>query len=174
MIKHRSELHKIINLSLPAAEVGVAEGLFSRDILQWGVDFLYMVDNWGRIPGAFGDGDSPQEWHDKNYSNAINLITPWLQKVRVLRGMSVAMSEQVPNESLGFVYLDACHTYECVIADLQAWTPKLVPGGIMAGHDYLNKAYGVFEAVRDFTHGKYEVNAIPDIGKLHAGFWFKK
>ena len=174
MIKFRNELGTIIDLSLPAAEIGVAEGLFSRDILSWGVSFLYMVDNWERIPGQFGDGDSDKEWHDKNYSDAINRVTPWLQKVKVLKGPSVDMAEQVPDESLGFVYLDACHTYDCVSADLEAWMQKLVPGGIMAGHDYLNKSYGVFEAVRDFTKGKYEVNTIPDIGKLHAGFWFKK
>jgi cephalosporin hydroxylase len=174
MIKHRSELHKIIDLSLPAAEIGVAEGLFSKDILSWGVSFLYMVDNWGRIPGAFGDGDSPQEWHDKNYSEAVNRVTPWLQKVKVLRGMSVAMAEQVPDESLGLVYLDACHTYECVTADLEAWLPKLVKGGIMAGHDFLAKEYGVQEAVKDFTKGRHSVNLIPENRKADAGFWFKK
>lgn len=174
MIKHRSELHKIIDLSLPSAEVGVAEGLFSRDILSWGASFLYMVDNWGHIPGAFGDGNSEQEWHDKNYSNAIYLITPWLQKVKVLKGLSVEMAKEVPDESLGFVYLDACHTYECVSADLEAWIPKLVKDGIMAGHDFLAPEYGVKEAVMDFAKGKYEVHLIPENRKVDAGFWFKK
>jgi hypothetical protein len=174
MIQFRSELHKIIDLSLPSAEVGVAEGLFSRDILQWGVSFLYMVDNWGRIPGAFGDGDSPQKWHDKNYSDAVNRVKPWQDKVKVLKGLSVEMAKLVPDESLGVVYLDACHTYECVTADLRAWLPKLVPGGIMAGHDYLAREYGVKEAVNDFAKGKYKVNVIPENHKQDAGFWFKK
>lgn len=174
MITYRSELHKIIDLSLPAAEVGVAEGLFSRDILSWGVSFLYMVDNWGRIPGAFGDGDSPQEWHDKNYSDAVNRVLPWQEKVKVLKGLSVEMAKLVPDESLGLVYLDACHTYECVTADLEAWLPKLVPGGIMAGHDYLMPEYGVKEAVNDFAKSKYKVHLIPENQKKDAGFWFKK
>jgi hypothetical protein len=174
MIKYRSELHKIIDLSLPAAEIGVAEGLFSRDMLQWGVSLLYMVDNWGRIPGAFGDGDSPQEWHDKNYSHALELVSPWQDKVKVLKGLSVEMSKLVPDESLGLVYLDACHTYECVTADLEAWLPKIVPGGIMAGHDYLMPEYGVKEAVNDYAKSKYKVHLIPENQKKDAGFWFKK
>lgn len=174
MIQFRNQLYSIIDLSLPAAEIGVAEGLFSRDILSWGVSFLYMVDNWERIPGQFGDGDSDQEWHDKNYSDAVNRVSPWSDKVEILKGLSVDMAALIQDESLGFVYIDACHTYECVWADLECWTPKLVPGGIMAGHDYLNKSYGVYDAVRDFTKGQYEVNTIPDISKLHSGFWFKK
>lgn len=173
-IKFRSELHKIIDLSLPAAEVGVAEGNFSRDMLAWGLPRLYMVDNWGRIPGAFGDGDSPNEWHETNLQNARKLVKPYGDKAVFLRGLSVEMAKEVPDNSLGLVYLDACHTFECVLADLTAWLPKLVKGGIMAGHDFLAPEYGVQGAIKVFTKGKYHVHLIPENEKKDAGFYFIK
>lgn len=174
VIKHRSQLNKIIDLSLPAAEIGVAEGLFSRDMLAWGLPKLYMVDNWGRIPGAFGDGDSPDEWHFANYANAKKIVKPFGNKAVFLQGLSAEMANEVRDNSLGLVYIDACHTYECVTADLKAWLPKLVKGGIMAGHDYLMPEYGVYQAVKDFTRNKYQVHLIPENEKKDAGFYFIK
>jgi hypothetical protein len=173
-IKYRNDLHKIIDLSLPAAEVGVAEGLFSRDMLAWGLPKLYMVDNWARIPGAYGDGDSPDEWHEANLANVKKLTSPYGDKAVILRGLSVEMAKQVPDNSLGLVYLDACHTFECVTADLTAWLPKLVMGGVMAGHDFLMPHYGVQGAVKLFTKGRYNVNLIPENEKKDAGFYFIK
>jgi hypothetical protein len=174
MITYRSELHKIIDLSLPAAEIGVAEGLFSRDILTWGVVKLYMVDLWAHQPDVTGDGNSSQEWHEINYENAMRLVYPFGEKAVVLRGMSAEMASKVPDESLGFLYLDAAHDYDNVLKDLQHWVPKVVRGGVIAGHDYLNPAYGVKEAVMEFTKNKFKVQPIPDISTVHAGFWFKR
>jgi hypothetical protein len=71
--------------------------------------------------------------------------------------------------------LDACHTYEAVLADLNAYLPKLKKGGIMAGHDFLAKDYGVEKAVYEFCKQKnYEVNTIPELSDENASFWFQK
>jgi hypothetical protein len=35
-----------------------------------------------------------------------------------------------------FIYLDAGHDYKSICQDLEAWYPKLRPGGVFAGHDY--------------------------------------
>jgi hypothetical protein len=173
IVKTRADLHKIIDLKLPSAEVGVAAGEFSRDILNWGVPKHYMVDLWEHQPNVTGDGFSEQGWHDANYENALKLVAPFGEKAIILRGKSVEMAKHVPDESLGLVHLDACHDYQCVLNDLEAWMPKLVRGGVMSGHDF-NNIYGVKEAVYRFTLNKYHVYPIPDIGIAHAGFWFKK
>jgi glycosyltransferase involved in cell wall biosynthesis len=34
-------------------------------------------------------------------------------------------------------YIDADHRYESVVSDIQAWWPKVRPGGILSGHDYI-------------------------------------
>jgi len=38
---------------------------------------------------------------------------------------------------LSFVYLDGDHRREPFEADLNAWWPKVLPGGVLAGHDWL-------------------------------------
>ena len=136
-IQHRSQLVDLMrfhNLPLIGAELGVAEGLFSRDLLVAGLDKLYSVDTWGTLDQK-GDGGSPQEWHDKNYENVIELMKPFVGKSILLRGVTYLIRREVPDESLGLVYIDADHSYIGVQRDIHTWYPKLVKGGIMAFHD---------------------------------------
>lgn len=41
-------------------------------------------------------------------------------------------------ESIQFVFIDGSHKYADVLQDLNDWWPKVVPGGVLAGHDYLD------------------------------------
>ena len=172
MITHRHNLPKLLkdlNLPMTGAEIGVAEGYFANDLLTGGVTKLYMVDAW-RTLDTTGDGASPQSWHDKNYSDALARVAVHGDKSVILRGITWEMAYQVENNSLGFVYLDAGHSYECVMADLKAWVPKVVKGGIVAGHDFLNRSYGVERAVREFA--KTEIYTINENKTEDAGFLF--
>lgn len=174
-VKHRSELYKVADTNLPAVEVGCAEGYFSADLLRMGFTKLYMVDMWATIKTAKGDGASPQSWHDKNYQAAIKRVAKFGDKAVFLRGLSVEMAKFVPDNSVGLLYLDAGHDYDSVKEDLNAWYPKVVKGGIIAGHDYLNKSYGVKEAVHDFCRPKnIDVHLIPEHKDEDAGFYFVK
>lgn len=177
-VKHRIQLVDLLKewkILGPAAEVGVAEGNFSRDLLTQGIPKLYMVDNWSQIPGITGDGNSPQLWHDKNYRRALQQVEPFADRTIILKGLSVAMAKRVADESLSLVYLDADHSYEGVLADLYAWYPKLIKGGVMAGHDFLSPQYGVKKAVREFTYDhKLFVHVIPEDKEEDAGFYFEK
>lgn len=65
-------------------------------------------------------------------------------------GMSVEVAGRFPDESFDFIFIDADHEYESVLADLEAWFPKLKPGGIIGGHDWSNEFPGVERAVREF------------------------
>jgi hypothetical protein len=175
VIQKRIELvtHLLPTLYKPLiiAEVGVAEGNFSRDMLVAGATLLYMVDNWQTIKGQQGDGGFQQTWHDMNYNKAMLQTVMFSANRRVLKGKSVEMAQRVPDESLSLVYLDADHSLEGVMADLNAWYPKLVQGGVMAGHDYLNPDYGVYEAVNAFRD---EVFTIPENSPIDASFYFFK
>jgi len=84
------------------------------------------------------------------------------------------MCEQVPDNSLSMVYIDADHLYEGCLADLQRWYPKVISGGIIAGHDYLNAEYGVNRAVTEFTTGRFTVITIPENEPNNASFYFIK
>jgi len=50
--------------------------------------------------------------------------------------------------SLDFVYIDACHKYDCVKNDIKFWIPKIKPGMFIGGHDFRNPRHpGVTEAI---------------------------
>lgn len=175
MIKVRSDLKQIIDFSLPTVEIGVAEGLFSRDILSWGSPKHYMVDAWLSVPNATGDIASDQSWHDRNLDNVQILTSPFGEKALILKGFSGEMSDWVENNSVGFIYVDGGHAYHVVKSDIEKWYPKLVKGGIMAFHDFLNPGYGVNKAVKEFCIlNKIEWALIPDISEAHAGAYFYK
>jgi predicted O-methyltransferase YrrM len=48
-----------------------------------------------------------------------------------------------------FVYIDAAHDYESVKRDIDAWLPKVKPGGALAGDDYHPTWKGVMDAVNE-------------------------
>jgi hypothetical protein len=174
MITSRAELHKIIDLNLPGAEVGVAEGVFSLEILQWGIAKLYLVDVWHQTVGIRGMASEPQENHNQRYEDAKKRLAPYPNAV-FLKGLSVKMAAKVPDNSLGFVYIDACHYMEHVTADLHAWVPKLVKGGVCSLHDYGDEGYDVQRAAKKFCHRKYKLIQLPEDGKLeNMGAYFIK
>jgi len=41
-----------------------------------------------------------------------------------------------PDASINFLFIDGSHEYDDVKADVTAWLPKVVPGGVIAGHDF--------------------------------------
>lgn len=56
--------------------------------------------------------------------------------IEIIEGDSAQSAERFEDGSVSFCFIDAAHDYESVIKDVLAWTPKMKPGGMMAGHDY--------------------------------------
>jgi cephalosporin hydroxylase len=77
-------------------------------------------------------------------------------RITVLKAESVAASTTFRDESADFVFLDANHTKEAVLADIAAWWPKIRPGGMLAGHDY-GEPCQVKEAVDEVFPGQINV-----------------
>lgn len=176
-INYRRDLPALmreLNLPMIAVMLGVAEGLDSLDLLVNGIQKLYMVDAWKSYENMFGDVSNFQNWHDRNYGIAMDKIRGYEHKCVVLRGLTDEMAPSVPNESVGMVYVDANHTREWVLKDINNYLPKLVPGGIMAFHDYENPSYEVGEAVREYCEGKYDIIPIPEDKMEDAGCYFIK
>lgn len=57
------------------------------------------------------------------------------QVVTPVRSDSVSAAEFYLDRGLDFVFIDGEHTYKAVCADIDAWLPKVKPGGVLAGHD---------------------------------------
>jgi hypothetical protein len=59
---------------------------------------------------------------------------PELRAIDIIADSAVCYKEF--NEPVHLMFIDGDHHYEGVRADLENWTPKIVPGGIVAMHDY--------------------------------------
>lgn len=58
--------------------------------------------------------------------------------VRPEWGTPLEVAAQWPDESADLIFMDAAHKHDSFADELQAWWPKVRPGGIFAGHDYLS------------------------------------
>jgi hypothetical protein len=52
--------------------------------------------------------------------------------------MSIDALEDIPDESLDFIYIDGNHALPYVIQDIYEWNRKVRKGGCISGHDYFN------------------------------------
>jgi hypothetical protein len=67
---------------------------------------------------------------------------------KAIQSYSWSAADQFKDNSCYFVFIDAGHSYESVLKDLNAWYPKVKSGGIFAGHDLIGE--GVQKALREF------------------------
>ncbi|MDB4947083.1 MAG: hypothetical protein JWP97_6617 [Labilithrix sp.] len=71
--------------------------------------------------------------------------------VELLVEPSVAAASRFADGSVGRIFLDGSHDGPSVRADLEAWFPRLAPGGILAGHDHDAKHPDLCAAVDAFA-----------------------
>lgn len=115
-------------------EIGVERGLYSEVLCRENPGVrLSCVDGWKAYRG-YRDHVS-QEKLDRFYLETQERLKPY-KGVTLIRKFSTEAARDFANESLDFVYIDGNHNFENVTADLAAWSPKVRPGGIIAGHDY--------------------------------------
>lgn len=131
------------------AEVGVADGDFSRQILDiCQPRKLYLIDLWDPRSERFGAGLATVQ------ARFATEIAAGVVELR--RGLSWEILGTLPDDHLDWAYLDAAHDFQSVQQDLAACQPKMKAGGTISGHDYtlwsrdgLNR-WGVVEAVNRF------------------------
>lgn len=156
------------------AEIGVWEGRFSEQIClaNPGVQVI-CVDPWKSYDDYSDPKNVPQKIEAAK-REARRRLAPYACDIR--RMTSTQAADSVPNGSLDFVYLDGNHSKAYVLADLEAWAPKVRIGGMIAGHDYeIAKRHAhleVREAVDEFasTH-KIEPIYVLTNDKSPSFFW---
>jgi len=143
LIKSREELVKYFaNKRLNSgAEIGVNYGLFSRYMLDNIPDLkLISIDPWFL--------NRPDAQKSKKF--AFKLLKNY-ENCRIIEKTSMEAVCCVPYESLDFVYIDGDHSFDAVICDLVEWTKRVRKGGIVSGHDYIQKYRGLRTAVNTYT-----------------------
>jgi hypothetical protein len=149
IVLDRNEFLRAMPQRMDCAEVGVAHGEFSRQILDvMQPTSLCLIDLWSADSERYSEAMAP----------ALNRVQPEIDSgiVSVRRGWSWEEIEQLADESLDWVYLDAAHDFDSVSKDLAAVRTKMRPGGLICGHDYTRWSsagihrWGVVEAVNEF------------------------
>lgn len=117
------------------AEIGVWQGAFAKALCE-AVPKLHLrcVDPWHTYTGYDDKKNDNRRLHEA-HEIAVKTLTPF--DCEIMRMESLYAADQVPNDSLDFIYVDANHAEYAVRADLKAWVPKVRSGGIVAGHDYV-------------------------------------
>lgn len=91
------------------------------------------------------------EWDDGcRFEMFMKNMKPLRKFFKPLKMSSVDASKKFADNSIDFLFLDAGHEYEDIIADMSAWYPKVKKGGIIAGHDYYpnqQDKWGVYPAI---------------------------
>jgi len=71
-----------------------------------------------------------------------------LFKMIYYKSESLSYSKTIKDNAIELVYIDGLHTYKGCKEDIQAWLPKIMKGGFIAGHDYGSRHFpGVRQAV---------------------------
>lgn len=153
LIHDRNDLIHNVNQFIPCdrgmVEVGTDLGAYFFQLKGMNNFDMFLIDTWDR---AHFYRKTTEEEMERRY---VSVLSEAISTTRyhVIRGESVAVSRAFRDDSLGFVYIDGQHHYEAVIADIKAWLPKVMVGGVLAGHDYHMAAVAV--AVRDELETKY-------------------
>jgi hypothetical protein len=149
-------------------EIGVQRGRYSEFLLtNWHGRRLVSVDPWREVPdGEYVDrANVPQAAQEGRYRETVERLQRFGSRSEIWRMTSAEAATHVEAGTLDFVYVDARHDFDSVLEDLGCWWPKLRPGAIMAGHDYVdgdlpNGVFGVKSAVdRFFDELELDVHA---------------
>lgn len=161
----RNELPVLLNargLHGCGVEVGVKQGEYSEFLLScWRGRHLISVDPWREdVAESYVDiANVPQPQHERFLAETRQRLSRFGSRSSIWRMTSREAAERIPRHALDFVYIDARHDYASVKEDLTAWHDRVRPGGILAGHDYLDGTlaageFGVKRAVDEFFGGR--------------------
>jgi hypothetical protein len=156
-LRSREQIPLLLNalgLKGLAVEIGVEWGQFSHHILRhWFGSVLYSVDPWmQQAPHAYRDRcNVHRQAQEARFRFTSEMLKTHGRRSCVLRMFSSQASRYFADATLDFVYIDGNHAFEAVLSDLWHWYPKLRPGGLLCGHDYVDglgdAVYGVKSAV---------------------------
>lgn len=140
----RYDIASVLKEGGVGVELGVAEGFFSRKILEFSrLKYLYSVDMYA---GDRGHGTD-------QYKHALRQLDPFRDRNAILRMRFDEAVDLFPDEYFDFIYVDGyAHTGEEAGDTFFDWYAKLKVGGIIAGDDYDAVMWpGVVSSVNQFA-----------------------
>ena len=150
MESEASYLAEVASNSLVAIEVGSWLGRSTCAIAANIQGYVWAIDTWkGSAEHVPMLADKPSDWlYERFLANVRGLpIVPLM-----LPSVDAAVLFRRTGTKADLIFIDANHTYESVKADIEAWMPLLVDGGILCGHDF-DPVYwpGIVQAVNEYV-----------------------
>ena len=147
-----------------AAEVGVYRGFFSKHNLRDWTGSYTMIDFWNARPNETIDNFmSPADMRIAEAN-----VAPYRHRVSLVQALSLEAATRYAHAHFDWLYIDALHTYEAVLADLRAWWPKLRKGGLMSGDDYGDDRDTPFVSARRWAEYYGKVAQLSHWGTIRA------
>lgn len=159
----RADLPFLLNerdLTGSGAEIGVFAAEFSARILTgWRGARLISVDPWRRGEDYVDVSNVSEEEFEWLHAASRARLARFGPRSEIWRLTSAEAAAKVADASLDFVFIDGRHDEPSVREDLALWFGKVRPGGILAGHDYLDGdlpegRFGVKTAVDAFARAR--------------------
>jgi len=124
---------------LRVAEVGTWKGRAALALRRFmpTAGILYCVDDWCGDPSI----SRANVWFKDRHTAK----SEWVERTKDIRGIQLVEAEskvaaaQFDDGYFDLVFIDACHQFDYVVADIKAWKPKIRANGILCGHDYNQK-----------------------------------
>jgi hypothetical protein len=125
--------------------VGAELGVFKGETFFYLLDrfpFLTLVgvDRWKPTSGPKQDRETGQASYERHpmaeYAARVKAMAQaYCGRALIYHMSTLDAAEDIRDESLDFVFIDASHDTESVRADIQAWKQKVKPSGQILGHD---------------------------------------
>lgn len=134
-------------------QVGTGKGNTSMSLLSNNPDLiLHEVAYYAND----GSGQDSKERHKQLWLKRIN---PYKNRVVIYNGKSENISKTIKDGCFDCVFIDADHSYEMALLDIENWYPKVKKGGLLCGHDFGQPRFpGVRKAVEEYFGGNFEFN----------------
>ncbi|MBK8635151.1 MAG: class I SAM-dependent methyltransferase [Saprospiraceae bacterium] len=156
LLANREALLALLPKEGVVAELGVDEGKFSEKIIEiCKPKTLHLVDVWDTARFS----QVKKEQVAAKFAKEINEGS-----VQIQVGLSTKVVEQFKDEYFDWIFIDTDHSYKTTLEELNLWSKKVKPNGIIVCHDFIVGnwnamiRYGVREAVYEFcTNHHWEI-----------------
>lgn len=131
-------------------EIGSWKGRSTKALALSVQEVSYSVDHWMGTPPPSEDSRALPDWLEVKDLGAgtvkaefeRNLASEITSGKCVLLGLPSDKGVERLKEILGgrkidMVFIDGDHDYEMVKRDIELWSPMIVEGGLLCGHDYI-------------------------------------
>lgn len=147
LLPNRNHLLDVLPRQGIVAELGVADGDFSHEILtRMKPRELHLIDVWQSTRYAGGLANVEERFRREIVS----------RRVVIRRGYSQDVLAEYPDMTFDFIYIDTSHAYDHTLTELRVAEAKVNATGLIGGHDFspgnvvTPVVYGVIQAVNLF------------------------